>query len=322
VLRCLRNTPQPTPDRRETDQKKVSPTMSTILVAGATGTIGSILVPALSGRGSTVRALIHDPDHAKQFSGHDVELAFADFADPLSIRSALPGVDAVFLACGNVPDQVAYECAVIDEAARSGVQRIVKLSARGAEIGSPVAYWDWHGRIERHLLASGVAAVLLQPGFLMTNLLAAAEQVRQQGMLFAPAAGARIAMIDPADVAAVAATALTADGHEGKTYVLTGPAAISYEHVAQDLSAATGRSVGFVDIPAEAATSALIDAGLPPFVAHQVITVFGELRAGVQAETTEVVQQITGRPARPFAMFAWNYSAAFLAVGSGDSVRV
>ena len=144
---------------------------------------------------------------------------------------------------------------MIDAAAAAGVRRIVKLSARGAAIGAPVAYWHWHGLIEQHLQASGVPAVLLQPGFLMTNLLGAAEQVRQQGMLFAPAGGARIAMIDPADVAAAAAVALTTDGHDGSTYVLTGPEAITYTQVAADLSAATGRPVGFVDIPPEAAVS-------------------------------------------------------------------
>ena len=105
---------------------------------------------------------------------------------------------------------------MIDAAAQAGVRRIVKLSARGAAIGAPVAYWHWHALIEQHLRASGVPAVMLQPGFLMTNLLGAAEHVRQQGMLFAPAAGARIAMIDPADVAAVAAVALTTDGHDGQ----------------------------------------------------------------------------------------------------------
>jgi len=123
--------------------------MSKILVTGATGTVGSLLVAELSRRGSSVRAMVHNPDHAKQFPG--VELAFADFADVTSIRRALRDVDAVFLACGNIPDQVAYECSVIDEAARSGVRRIVKLSSRGAEIGSPVAYWHWHGVIEHHL---------------------------------------------------------------------------------------------------------------------------------------------------------------------------
>ena len=68
-----------------------------------------------------------------------------DFADPASVRAAVDGVDAVFLACGNVPDQVEYECTVIDAAAAAGVRRIVKLSARGAAVGAPVAYWHWHG---------------------------------------------------------------------------------------------------------------------------------------------------------------------------------
>jgi uncharacterized protein YbjT (DUF2867 family)/FAD/FMN-containing dehydrogenase len=305
--------------KQELPAKKASTTMSKILVTGATGTIGSPLVAALRRRGSSVRAMTHNPDHAEQFPG--VDLAYADFADVTSIRRALRDVDAVFLACGNVPDQVAYECAMIDEAARSGVRRIVKLSARGAQIGSPVAYWDWHGLIERHLQESAIPSVVLQPGFLMTNLLAAAEQVRH-GVLFAPAGTVPIAMIHPADVAAVAAVALTANEPLAETYVLTGPDAITYHQVALDLAAAIGQPVDFVDIPSEAATAALLEAGLPPFVAAQVVTVFGELRAGVQASTTNAVQLVTGRPARPFAMFARDHVAAFRATAAGGAVKV
>jgi uncharacterized protein YbjT (DUF2867 family) len=294
--------------------------MTTILVTGATGTVGSSLMSALSTQGQTVRAFIHHPAGAKQLSGSGAQIALGDFADPASVRAALHGVDTVFLACGNIPEQVEYECAVIDEAKESGVQRVVKLSARGAATGSPAAYWDWHGLIERHLQSSGIPSVVLRPSFLMTNLLGAAEQVRQQGMLFAPAAGARISMIDPRDVAAVAAVALTADGHDGNTYVLTGPEAISYQQVAQDLSVATNRSVGFVDIPPQVATAALIDAGLPPFAARQVVTVFGELRAGVQAETTGTVEAVIGRPARSFAAFARDYAGAFAGAEVGSSL--
>ena len=182
----------------------------------------------------------------------------------------MKGVDSVFLACGNVADQVAYECAVIDESARAGVRQIVKLSARGAAAGAPVAYWRWHGQVERHLKAARVPAVLLQPSFSMANLLGAADHVRQRGMLFAPAGLARISMIDPADVAAVAAVALTTTGHDGRTYVLTGREAITSARVAADLSAATGHSVGYANIPPEAAGSALVDAGMPPFAAEQI----------------------------------------------------
>ena len=285
--------------------------MTTILVTGATGSVGARLVNELRTKGQNVRALVHHPYHAAKLDGSGAQLVLADFADPTSVRAALDGVDAVFLACGNVPDQVAYECAVIDEAKGAGVQRIVKLSARGAAVGSRVAYWDWHGLIERRLQASGMAATVLRPSFLMTNLLAAAKPVQQQGMVFAPAAGARISMVDPRDVAAVAAVALTTTGHQGRTYVLTGPVAITYQQVAQDLSAATGRSIDFVDIPPEVATVALIEAGLPQFAAEQVVTVFGELRAGVQWETTDTVRVLTGHPARPFAVFARDHADAF-----------
>jgi uncharacterized protein YbjT (DUF2867 family) len=275
----------------------------------------------LRARDQNVRALIHNPDHAARVDGRAVQVVSADFADPSSLRTALDGVDAVFLSCGNVPDQVEYECTVIDEAKKAGVQRIVKLSARGAAIGSRVAYWDWHGVIERHLEASGIPWVMLRPSFMMTNLLAAADQVRDQGMLFAPAADARIAMIDPRDVAAAAAVALTTDGHEGNAYVLTGPDAITYQQVAQTLSTVTGRAVGFVDIPSEATFAALVDAGLPPFAAQQVVTVFGELRAGVQRQTTNTVQALTGRPARSFAAFAREYVSAFRVVELAASDR-
>ena len=201
---------------------------------------------------------------------------------------------------------------MIDAATHSGVRRIVKLSARGAGVGAPVAYWHWHGVIEDHLRASGVPAVMIQPGFLMTNLLGAAEAVRTQGMLFAPAGSSRIAMIDPADVARAAAVALTRDGHDGRTYVLTGPEAITYEQVAADLSTATGRRVGFVDIPPEAAGPALVEAGLPPFAAEQVVRVFDELRRGEQAEPTCTVHDLTGQPARPFSEFARNHADLFI----------
>ena len=290
--------------------------MTTILVTGATGTVGSSLIPLLRGRGVDVRALVRDPDRAQRISAAGAQVVHGDFRDPASLRAAFDGVDAVFLAYGNVPEQVEYECAVIDETERSGARRIVKLSARGVAEDSPVAYWHWHAMIERHLRASSTPATVLQPGFLMTNLLAAAESVRQQGMLFAPAADARIAMIHPGDVAAVAAVALTESGYDGRTFVLTGPEAMTYQRVADDLSAELGRQIGYVDIPPEAATAALIGAGVPAFAAEQVVRVFDALRQGVQSTTTSSVRTLTGRDPHPFAGFARDYAGAFVSEGS------
>ena len=285
--------------------------MTTILITGATGTVGSMLVPLLDPMGVTVRALVRDPKRAKVALGSDIQLATGDFADPGSLAMAMDGVDAVFLACGNVPQQVAHECAVIDAARAATVSRIVKLSARGASSDAPVAFWRWHAAIERHMATSGIPAVVLQPGFLMTNLLAAAPQVREQGMLFAPAGETGIAMIHPADVAAVAAVALTDDTVAPGTHVLTGPEAIGYAQVAAELSAATGRRVGYLDVPPEAARGAMIEAGLPAVVADQVVAVFDTLRAGGQSTTAASVPDLTGRQARTLADFLGGFGAAF-----------
>jgi len=146
----------------------------------------------------------------------------------------------------------------------------------------------------------------------MTNLLAAADQVRTSGRLFAPAGDAAIAMIAPSDLAAAAVVALTEDGHEGRTHVLTGPAALTYTQVAEALSRATGRSVGYVDIPPQAALAALVEAGLPPAAAEQVVAVFGALRDGSQARTTPDVRRLTGQDPRSLDAFAGEVTDLFL----------
>ena len=117
---------------------------NTILVTGATGNVGSILVDLLQARDVHLRTLPRRPRPM----------------DRATLATVTDGVDAVFLACGNVPEQVDFECAVIDQAAQAGVRRIVKLSARGADPAAPPAYWRWHAQIEQHLRASGVPAVV------------------------------------------------------------------------------------------------------------------------------------------------------------------
>lgn len=285
--------------------------MKKMLVTGATGNVGSLVVRELQGRGISVRAFVRDPDKAAAMLDDGVELVFGDFSNPESVRRALEGVEGVFLACANDPRQVEYETGVIDAARQAGVMRIVKLSALGAEIGSPIAFWDWHGRIEEHLRASGVRFVVLRPTFNMTNIIGSAEAVRHTGSLFAPADGARVAMIDPRDIAAVAAIALAEDTHDGKTYTLTGPEAITFERVTEELSAVAGRRVEFVAVPDEAARQGMIEQGMPEFVAGQIVAVFGFLRRGAQDRTTDTVRALTGREPRGFAEFTRDHAGLF-----------
>lgn len=204
---------------------------------------------------------------------------------------------------------------MIDAAQEVGVRRIVKLSAHGAGIGSPGAFWGWHARIEDHLRASGVPSVVLRPTFSMTNLFAFAGAVKHTGKLFLPAGDAEIAMIHPQDVAAAAA--LLEDGHEGEPYTLTGPEAITFFRVAGYLREALGHEVEYLDVPDETALQGMVEQGPPEFVAGQIVTVFGLLRGGAQERTTGMVQTLTGRKPRGFVDFAREHAAPF---GKGASL--
>lgn len=285
-----------------------------ILVTGATGTAGSQVVRALMERQRSVRVFVRDPEKARRLFADGVDLAQGDFGDAQSLRAALDGVEDVFLSGADDPRRVEWETDAIDAAVAAGVRRIVKLSSIEAEPGAPVAFWDWHGRIEEHLRASGVAAVVVRSSFFMSNLLAAAGQVALQGRLSAPAGQARIAMVDPRDVAAAVAAVLASAGHDGQTYVLTGPEAVTHGEVAGQLSDATGRHVEFIDVSDEDAANGMVEAGMPSFVAQQICAIFAHARTGAASRVTPTVEALTGRPPRSFAAFARAHAHCFAPV--------
>lgn len=282
-----------------------------ILVTGATGFAGSQVVRSLRARGASVRSFVRDAEKARQLLGDEVELAVGDFADAASLTAALEGVEALLLSCADDPRRVEWEKNAIDAAAAVGVKRVVKLSTIGAQPGAPVAFWDWHGQVEEHLSSAGVPAVILRSSFYMSNLLAAVEQIASEGQFYAPAGGARVAMIDPRDVGAAAAAALVGAGEAGRTYVLTGPEAITWDTIAAELSCVTGREVEFVDVPDAGAKEGLIAAGVPEFVAEQLITIFQQLRQGVAEQLTDGVYALTGARPHTFAEFAHEHAHLF-----------
>lgn len=118
-------------------------------------------------------------------------------------------------------------------------------------------------------------------------------------------------MIDPRDVGAVVAALLTMEGHEGQTYVLTGPEAITYEQVAEQLSVATGRIVQFVDVPAMAARQGLVESGMPEWAVEHLARAFEIIRHGGLKQTTDTVRALTGHEPRSFALWVREYAALF-----------
>ena len=283
-----------------------------ILVTGATGHIGSELVRLLAEQGAPARALIHTPDKAAPIQRLGLEVAVGDFEQPDTLDAAMAGCDHLFLLSPPSPRQAEQEQHVIDAAKRAGVEHVVKQSvplADDPDVG--FVFCRWHGQVEQHLEGSGLSYTLLRPSNFMQNFLMSAQPVAEQGVLYGMLGEGRVGFIDTRDIAAVAAQLLTNPGHQGASYTLTGPEALSAAEVAERLSAAIGRQVRAVDVGPDAFRQGLAAAGLPGWLVDGVVEGNELLAAGQGAEVTDEVARVLGRPPRTFAQFAADHRVAF-----------
>lgn len=285
-----------------------------IVIFGATGSIGPKLVQELVSRGRRVRAVVRDLPHAQELLPSGVELVEGDLERPESVKAALDQATQVFCGVGGprgTPKLVEAECRLIDLAAAAGVEQYVKVSGIDARPDGPSRIQRIHGEIERHLRGSGLGHTVLRPSFFFQNLLGMAGAIRE-GVLPLPTGDARCGMIDARDIAEVAAEVLGDGRHLGRTYTLTGPAALSHGEVAAILSARLARPVSHVDVPAPAFYQAGVGMGLPEWFVELLTDVFVQVFATGQAErVTDDVSRILGRPARSCEQFVNDHEAAF-----------
>ncbi|CAM5397893.1 NAD(P)-dependent oxidoreductase [Streptomyces spiroverticillatus] len=277
----------------------------TVLVTGATGTIGTALIPALRARGVTVRAMIRD-------AGRPVpgaENVVADLRDPASVRAALDGVDAAFLNSPSAPDAADLQIRFADLARAGGVRRLVLLSQYAARADSPVRFLRWHAEVEAHMATLGLDHTVLRPNLYLQALLGLADTIAQ-GFLAAPIGDAAVSAIDTRDIADAAAAVLTTPGHTGHTYTLTGPRAVTHTQIAEALSTATGRHITFHDTSAERFTAALTGV-LPPWQLGGLVEDYAHYSEGEAAEVHTSIPDLTGHPARDLTDFTRDHAAAF-----------
>src|SRR5260221_7569425 len=250
-----------------------------ILVTGATGLNGRELVHRLSARGVPVRALVRNAAKAGGLRPSDppgqagegragVEIVEGDMARPETLAPALRDVDRAMLISSSDPDMLDVQSSFINAARKAGVKHVVKLSGIMPELDSAFRFARMHGEIEKRLEASGLAFTHLRAGEFMPAYFRQAPNIAAKGAMFLPMEDARIASIDVGDIAEIAAKVLTGSGHEGKTYPLTGPQALTMTEVAEKLSAAIGKTIRYVNVPPEAARHAQLAAGMPPYLAE------------------------------------------------------
>jgi uncharacterized protein YbjT (DUF2867 family) len=268
-----------------------NPTKHTNLVTGATGTVGRQVVAELLRLGRPVRALTRDP--AKAGFPDGVEVVRGDLTDPESLTAALDGVTGLHLITfgGEYFAPLGTGPRIVELAREAGVRRVTVLNG-----GGPTPLED----------------AVLMPVEFMANALEWAEGIRTTGEVREPFTGRLSAMVHEGDIGAVAAVALTEDGHAGQEYLVTGPEVLTLQDKVDAIAAARGRRIRLVELSEAEAVEQWRAEGRPQDVIDFLLEVYGDTPAEGRT-VLDTVEKVTGRPARTFAEWARTHAAAFRA---------
>ncbi|MGW1014815.1 SDR family oxidoreductase [Streptomyces niveus] len=277
-----------------------------IVVTGATGNIGRPLTQALAEAGEQVTAVSRHTAAVPDGVRHVV----ADLAEPAGLRPALDGAKALFLLLsGDLHATGAAPADIIGEAASAGVRRVVLLSTLGV-VTRPFGETRIAMRaLEDTLRESGLEWAILRPGGFASNALWWAESVRARQVVAAPFGDIGVPVVDPADIAAVAAACLLEDRHTGAAYELTGPEVITPRGQTEAIAAALGTPVRFHQLTREEAKAAM-SRSMPAELADDTLDILGS-PSPAESRVSPDVERILGRAPRPFADWAARHVAAF-----------
>lgn len=274
-----------------------------ILVLGATGTIGQLVVSELVAKGETVKAAALDGQ-----THPDAEVLRFDYRDPSSIAPLFEGVDRVFVLMPSAPLDV---IAALMPVMRHVVDRKIKavlLSTIAADVSEDNPY----RRLEQVLENSGLPFVILRANWFADNFRTVWKDDVRNGELALPTDEGLISFVDGRDVAAAAAAALTSSDFDGETLVLTGPAALPLSRAAEVMSHVIGRRVTFRPVAAADYEARLAAEGMPEQQIAERIAEFDTIRDGKASIVSPAVEKMTGRPPRFFETFVKDHATDFV----------
>jgi uncharacterized protein YbjT (DUF2867 family) len=282
---------------------------SSLLFIGASGLIGSLVTPALMKAGFSVSTA-----GRRGLSVGDAPGVAVDLRDSVNLARAIEGVATVVLVLPDVPDMEAIGLNAVNAAKAAGVRRLLWFSSFGAKPDNQARFSRRHPVIDEAVRSSGIPYTILRPSFLMQNFaFFYGDIIRTTGMIFLPLGDARVSHLDLRDLADAAAAALTDDRHINKTYDLSGPEALHTGEVAEQIGAATGRTVRYQPISVAEMEAGLRDAGMDTWFAEGLAELYGWIRdSGLASEVTDSVERLLGRRAMPFRQFALNARTAWL----------
>jgi len=278
----------------------------TVLVTGATGTVGSRVVAALAAADEPVRAASRDATRARDSLDVASSVSF-DFEKPETWGDALDGVDEIFLVRPPQLSRVGPLTDFVDAAERVGVDHVVVLSVLGADKNPLLP----HRRIERHVEGTGLNWTFVRASFFMQNFLEEHRGEVRDGVLFVPAGDGKTSFVDARDVAEVAAAALTEPGHGGRAYDVTGPEALTYDEVAAVFSDVLGRPVAYADPSLPRFAWETFRRGTSLGKTLVMSGIYTTARLGLAGRVTDDVRAVLDRDPVDFRTFVEDHASEF-----------
>jgi uncharacterized protein YbjT (DUF2867 family) len=270
-----------------------------IAVTGATGGLGGRVARRLAERGAAQRLVVRDPARAPELAGAEVETGSYD--DGEGLRRAFDGTRTLFMvSASEAPDRVRLHANVVDAAVAAGIERVVYTSFFGAAPDCTFTFGRDHWHAEEHIRASGLGYTFLRDNLYIDFV---PLMVGADGAIRGPAGDGRVAAVARDDIADVAVAALLGDGHEDRSYDMTGPEALTLAEVAEELSRAAGRTIRYQAETLEEAYASRASYGAPGWEVDGWVTTYVAIANGDLQEVSGDVAAVAGHPPMRLAEF-------------------
>ncbi len=286
-----------------------------ILITGATGTVGSLIIQRLSDAGAEVHALVRQAGKGQFPAG--VKEVVGDLTDVASMRAALVSVRTLFLLNAVTPDEVTQALITLNLAKEAGIERIVYLSVIHADRFTEVPHFTGKHTVERMIETHHLPATVLRPAYFMQNEYTVQQAIEHYAVYPMPIGAAGVAMIDARDIADIAVAELLRRDQadtalESLTLELVGPQAFTGNEVAAIWSNALGRPIAYGGDDV-AAFEQQMGAFMPGWLAYDLRLMMAAIQThGMQAApgALERLESILGRPLRRYESFVGEVVAA------------
>jgi NAD(P)H dehydrogenase (quinone) len=274
-----------------------------LVVTGATGQLGRLVVEGLLEKvpADQIVAAVRSPEKAADLAERGVQVRRADYDDPASLEAAVKDASRVLLVSGNEMGQrIAQHSAVIEAVRQARVDLLVYTSAPRADT-SPLVLAPEHKATEEIIQATGLPFTFLRNGWYTENFTNTIKQAAQTGSFVGSAGDGRVASAARADYAEAAIAVLTGDGHENRTYELSGDVAWTYADLAAAIAEVAGRPVEYREVTPDEHRKALTEAGLPAQIVDMLVTLDANTADGLLADTSGELAALIGHPTIPLA---------------------